>query len=627
MKSFYEKNIEALIKIDPALGSYLFAIKQNERFEVFQGKDQIDINILDTQNSDFLYQKPLNELELTIQEMHDKYVRYPVLFFYGIGNGLFAKALLENESLMHLVIVEPNLELIYIALNFIDISKEIASQKIIIKTVESLDFANALKIIYKANMKPYAKLYDLHIHSYYYEKNFVDSIKEINSTFIKAYKHMVLGHGNDSIDSLIGIEQHIRNLPVMLKNYKTSDLLKRKNSDLAVIVSTGPSLAKQLPLLKEYSSSVTIICIDASLPILQEHNIVPDIVVSMERVPLTAKFFEKLDDDFIKDTYFVVSSLTHADTVKNLKDKKLILAMRPLAYMKYYELKDFGYLGSGMSAANMGYQLATFMRYENIVLIGQDLAYAEDGKSHAKGHIFSESEVKHSSTDLYVTKYGGDGIIRTTMVWDMFKNYFEKEINEASNYEIKTYNSTEGGARIEGSIEKPFKNVLQDLVDKTKLKNKIKLRKVRSDTYKKLLKKADEKTQNMLEYGLELKNEVEELFLKVSKTCEKLKKIKKKKINYNKLLKIIENIDEIKEKIESPEFSKMYTDTVQSYIFHQELDLAKLMVENSKTDEEKKEKMVKWIEAHQYWLFSLAGGIQAQLIAINNALEKKLPLE
>ena len=623
MENFYEKNLNALIQIDPLLGSSLFAIQQNEQFEVFQGKDMLDINLLDTQKNDFLYQKPIDDLEALITKIDKEYLRYPVLFFYGIGNGLYLKGLLENASLKHLVVIEPNLELIYIALNFVDLSEEIASERLIIKHSKNFDFATGLKIIYKKDVKPYTKIYTLHISSEYYEKNFTEDLQRVNQLLLRCHKHMVLGHGNDTIDSLIGIEHHISNLPTMLSNYKTSDIFKSKNSEIAVIVSTGPSLSKQLPLLKEYAPYITIICIDASLPILQKYNIAPDIVVSMERVQLTSKFFLDLDPKLTKDTYFVVSSLTHPDTVKNLKKHKLLLSMRPLAYMRYFELHDFGYLGSGMSAANMGHQLATFMNYDTIILIGQDLAYADDGKSHAKGHIFSENDVKFSEQDLYVEKYGGDGTVRTTYVWDMFKNHFEKEIAHANQFNITTYNATEGGARIAGSIEKPFAVLLEELVDTKQSKKAIKIRRVRKDTYKKLLTQAQDKIDEMIKYGQELKAKVEATFLKVATECENIQKTKKEDINYDYLLDLMKEIDLIKEEVESLEFSKMYVDTVQSYIFHQELELAKLMIENSETQEEKRKKLINWIEAHQFWLFSLAGGIEAQLLTIQKGLQNR----
>ena len=617
MASFYEKNINALIKKDPMLGASLFAIKENSRFEIFQGNDALDINILDTQANDFVYQKPANELTTLVEDMHDKYVRYPILFFYGIGNGLLLRALLENESLKHLVIIEPNIELIYVALNFIDVVDDIESDRLIIQLSSEVNFNTALSIMERKHVKPYAKLYNLRSHTTYYERNYQDDMNNVSAMFIRAYKHIVLGHGNDTIDALIGIEQHVANLEAMLKTYSTKKLMKQKISDVAVVVSTGPSLTKQLPLLKKYAPYITIISVDASLPILYKHGIKPDVVTSMERVVETASFFDNLDDEFLKDTYFVVSSLADLYTIHKLKKQKLVLSMRPLSYMLYYDLDDFGYLGSGMSASNLAYQLAAFMEYKDIILIGQDLAYAKDGVSHADGHKFMFNEKDKNRDDLYIEAYGGDGFVKTTVVWNMFRNFFETDINEARECcEIITYNSTEGGARIIGSIEKPFKDALEDVVDTTKEKSKIKLRRVRKDVSAKLIKKAKEQTDHMVEYGSTLKKEVEELFLKVAKECEHIEEIDKKDVDYDELLKLIEEIDEVKAKVETLEFSKMYIDTVQSYIYHQELNLAKLMVENSKTDEEKKDKLIKWLKIHRYWLFSLAGGIDAQLFAV-----------
>ena len=622
MVNFYEQNINALIKQNPSLGVSLFAIKQNERFEVFQGEDALDINILDTLTNDFIYEKPLDELTKHVELMNDVYVRYPVLFFYGIGNGLLLKALLENESLEHLIVVEPNIELIYIALNFIDISKEIESERIIIQLADSVDFTTSIKIMERKHVKPYAKLYNLHSYSNYYERNYQDDMNEINNIFLRAYKHIVVGHGNDSIDALIGIEQHVANMDKMLETYKTKDIFKRKISDVAVIVSTGPSLTKQLPFLKEYAPYITIISVDASLPILYKHGIIPDIVTSMERVVETASFFDNLDKKFLKNTYFVVSSLSDLYTLHKLKEQKLLISMRPLSYMLYYDLDDFGYLGSGMSASNLAYQLAAHMDYKNIILIGQDLAYSKDGVSHAKGHkyMFNENN-KRKKSDIMIEAYGGDGLVKTTIIWDMFRNFFETDVNEAAECcEITTYNSTEGGARIIGTVEKPFKDVLEDVVDTSKEKGQIKLRRVRKDLSAKLKKVAKKQTEHMVEYGTTLKKEVEELFLKVAKECEHIDTIDKKDVDYDKLLQLIEEIDEIKAKIETLEFSKMYIDTVQSYIYHQELNLAKLMVENSKTDEQKKDKLIKWLKIHKYWLFSLAGGINAQLFAVKRGL-------
>ncbi|EOH7148894.1 6-hydroxymethylpterin diphosphokinase MptE-like protein, partial [Campylobacter coli] len=86
--------------------------------------------------------------------------------------------------------------------------------------------------------------------------------------------------------------QLVYNLPQMITHPTYKELLnKRKGlSKTAIIVSTGPSLTKQLPLLKKYQNKATIFCADSSYPILAKHNIKPDYVCMLERTELTAEF-------------------------------------------------------------------------------------------------------------------------------------------------------------------------------------------------------------------------------------------------------------------------------------------------------------------------------------------------
>ena len=102
-----------------------------------------------------------------------------------------------------------------------------------------------------------------------------------------------------------------------------------------------------------------------------------------------------------------------------------MLTFRPQAE-RAMGLNKHGYLGIGLSTANQAYQLAYTLDHKNIVLIGQDLAFAPDGKSHATGHAFAQAD-----ENLYTTAYGGVGEVRTTYVWDKFKNQksFCKPIN------------------------------------------------------------------------------------------------------------------------------------------------------------------------------------------------------
>lgn len=194
-----------------------------------------------------------------------------------------------------------------------------------------------------------------------------------------------------------GIEQFVRNIPKMISHPSYQTLLKKrrntKNENVAIIVSTGPSLEKQLPLLKQYTNKATIFCADSAYAILAKHNIKPDYVCMMERDDITAECFNNDFKDFDKGITFLVTSLVHKNTISYLEKNKrsYILVTRPLPFASSVELNEFGYMSCGLSVAHMNYELAINLNYKNIILIGQDLAYAKDGSSHSKGFIHENS--------------------------------------------------------------------------------------------------------------------------------------------------------------------------------------------------------------------------------------------
>ena len=623
MSKIFENNIKALLEKNENLANKLLKFKTNKNFEVIQqGEDVINLNIIDKKNNYPIYEtSPLKEIELKQKELK-KYERYPYLFFYGLGNGILIKLIFANPSHKKIFVFEPNIEIIFIAFHIVDLSNEIKNDKIEIILSENFNFPYALRIFTNKEIIVFSKTYELIIQTPYYEKIFKEDIIKINQTIIRGIKQAIINLGNDTIDTLIGIEHHIKNLPEMIQNYTFKQLLNKKNSEVAIIVSTGPSLTKQLPLLKEIQNYVTIISVDASMPILEKWGIKPDLVTSLERVEATGEFFKNTSPKFQKDIIMLHASLQHRNVLDNSYGKK-ILVMRPFRYTKFYNLERYGYLGYGMSAANMAHELAIDMNYKYIALIGQDLAYSEDGTSHSEGHIFGKDEVKFKESDEYVTKYGGKGTIRTSRVWNMFRNFFEKQIHDSLKNGIFTFNCTEGGARIERAIEMPFKSFIKEYV-KPINKKTIKLKLPPQKSINKNLLKAYKKTKEMLDYAQKAQIKIEKVFLAVAKECENLERLKEnnqlEKINFPKLYKLSNKIDRVKDLIETRKFSMIFGETIESYLVNKELNLAQVMVRPSNTEIEKKAKIIEWIMQHKEWLFMLAGSINAQKIVIQRSI-------
>ncbi|EAL6307413.1 DUF115 domain-containing protein, partial [Campylobacter jejuni] len=354
-----------------------------------------------------------------------------------------------------------------------DFSHELQSARLMILQTSSLDIEFFSNFCSSKPFFQFSRIYFLELMSHYYER-FHEDILGLNKKLAENFKNSIVSYGNDPLDALQGIEQFVYNLPQMITHPSYKELLsKRKGiSDTAIIVSTGPSLTKQLPLLKKYASKATIFCADSSYPILAKHGIKPDYVCMLERDEIVAECFNNDFGEFDKDIVFIVKSVTHPHTIKYLQknNRAFILVSTYASFIQYLKLDYFGYFNMGFSVAHMNFLLTIHLKYKNIILIGQDLAYAKDGQTHSQGFIHANLHNGDYERDLdkfSTTAYGGNGKVQSSEIWTLFRHNFEKDIvNIKMNYHITTYNCTEGGARIEGTIEKPFLWACENLLDK-----------------------------------------------------------------------------------------------------------------------------------------------------------------
>ncbi|EAJ6944072.1 motility associated factor glycosyltransferase family protein, partial [Campylobacter jejuni] len=447
-KELFNKNIEALSNI--LLKESLKQI-QSSKFELILGKDNLDINLKDTSDNTFLYENVIDELNTMLNTYNDKYLLYPVLYFYGFGNGILFKALLQNKNHQHIVVFEKDIEIIWIMFHVLDFSNELQNSRLMILQTSSLDIELFSNFCSSKPFFQFSRIYFLELMSHYYER-FHEDVLELNKKLVQDFKDSILSHGNDPLDALQGIEQFVYNLPQMITHPSYKELLsKRKNlSDTAIIVSTGPSLTKQLPLLKKYANKATIFCADSSYPILAKHGIKPDYVCMLERDEIVAECFNNDFGEFDKDIVFIVKSVTHPHTIKYLQknNRAFILVSTYASFIQYLKLDYFGYFNMGFSVAHMNFLLTIHLKYKNIILIGQDLAYAKDGQTHSQGFIHANLHNGDYERDLdrfSTTAYGGNGKVQSSEIWTLFRHNFEKDIvNIKMNYHITTYNCTEG---------------------------------------------------------------------------------------------------------------------------------------------------------------------------------------
>ncbi|MBK1972451.1 6-hydroxymethylpterin diphosphokinase MptE-like protein, partial [Campylobacter sp. TTU_617] len=212
-------------------------------------------------------------------------------------------------------------------------------------------------------------------------------------------------------------------------------------------------------------NKATIFCADSAYAILAKHNIKPDYVCMLERTDFTAEFFKDRYEGIDERALFILASLVHPKALSYLDQNKrsYMLVSKPSRMCLDFKLHLFGYLGGGPSVAYMNYSLAMLLKHKNIILIGQDLAYDENGNSHPNDYKHG-SNFESEEEYIEIMAYGGSGKVATHSIWVYFKSFLEQIIYK-NTFSI-TYNCTEGGARIEGSLEKPFKEVCEELLIK-----------------------------------------------------------------------------------------------------------------------------------------------------------------
>ncbi|EOI3019980.1 6-hydroxymethylpterin diphosphokinase MptE-like protein [Campylobacter coli] len=510
-----EKNIQALLSgVNEPLGNKLLNFIQNKTCSRFNIDE--NLNIYDKTHNVFMYENLEEEINFFYQSILEKTPRYPFICIYGIGNALLIKNLAKHYK--HLFVFESEIELFILALSTIDLSEELCSGKIYLVDIEEERVDIQLLILFDMkDISEYLSLYEMFVNNVYYKKFYEDIWHKADELCEKNIKVVIRNLGSNSDLSFECYSHLLQNIPSMLESIPFQRILsERKNKfENAIVVSAGPSLAKQLPLLKACQDKAVIFCADGALSMLEKEGIVPDYVTNLDFTDLAMKFFQNKEN---KTSLNVLSCATHLSLVHFLDNKSVVLRDDPL-YQRF-NLNDFGYIDTGTHVSHFSYTLALALGFKNIIMIGQDLAFDEEGNSHSKGFDFGEKFSGEENIDkLKVTAYAGKGEVLTHITWNDYRIKLEY-LFACNDQKAKFYNATEGGARINFTEELSFKECCEKLLTKFKPKFELpkSLTKNRSDKllvkFKEKIQKDQDNAKRFLDDALALKQILENILSK-----------------------------------------------------------------------------------------------------------------
>ncbi|EMF4171800.1 motility associated factor glycosyltransferase family protein, partial [Campylobacter jejuni] len=513
-----EKNIQALLSgVNEPLGNKLLNFIQNKTCSRFSINE--NLNIYDKTHNVFMYENLEEEINFFYQSILEKTPRYPFICIYGIGNALLIKNLAKHYK--HLFVFESEIELFILALSTIDLSEELKVYKVVLFDCVAKDLEIQIAMIFdQQSILEYLSLYEMFISSHYYLKYYEISILSLNELCIKSASVAIRNADITCFLPLLTHGQFLQNIPSMLESIPFQRILsQRKNKfENAIVVSAGPSLAKQLSLLKAYQDKAVIFCADGALSMLEKEGIIPDYVTNLDCRDLAMKFFQNKEN--LKQSIIALECATHPNVVRSLKAENCMIVLRNKALYQRFNLNDFGYIDTGTHVSHFSYTLALALGFKNIIMIGQDLAFDEEGNSHSKGFDFGEKFSGEENIDkLKVPAYAGKGEVLTHITWNDYRIKLEY-LFACNEQKAKFYNATEGGARINFTEELSFKECCEKLLTKFKPKFELpkSLTKNRSDKllakFKEKIQKDQENAKRFLDDALALKQILENILSK-----------------------------------------------------------------------------------------------------------------
>lgn len=399
---------------------------------------------------------PLGYCEKYIEALDLRYA--PALIFMGFGLGYQVITALNNLSeklnIQDVIIVEEDIILFKTALRFLDFSQVIRHPNIAFfigqqprELCLSLQRHLAMATNISSNLKSIKMVImpavNLLAGSYY--RSAVDALRS-------SIQFLLQGMGNDPYDSLLGIEHTLANLQPMLEDpgiISFKDLFKDKP---AIVVAAGPSLNKNIDLLKEASTKALLICVDAALKPLLNAGIRPHLVTTTERTEGTIDFYANLSG--LEEIFFIFFTVLHPNVYRIYKGPKII-ASRYQVFSDWLSL-DPGSLSGGPVVGNYAFIIATILGCNPILMVGQDLSFKPSGATHVKGMVFGTQEVYRDDMSEVEGNYGD--ILMTNRTFAEAKAALEMEIEGFNGLCV---NATEGGAKINGTLFLDLKTSLK----------------------------------------------------------------------------------------------------------------------------------------------------------------------
>lgn len=516
-------------------------IEVGEQVLVSKKKDARTYSFNSRYNNDEFVEKWLSKNDIV--KDHQVYI------LFGTSNYNCVRKLMEKINRNNIMLIyEPDKDIFFEVIKFVDISDVLKKDNILL-VVDGVN--KSLFIEFMECVIVYATVKLLKILCM---PNYDILYKEIYNNIIEAAKNRIKKVMMDRNTVLISrkglIENTLYGISDMKNEYSVNQLVdickeKCNYKDVpAIIVSAGPSLNKNIDILKKAEKRSVIITVDTAVKTVLSHGITPDLIVSID--------WEKPPVLFMNSKFFNIPMVVFDCSNKKIseihKGKRFYFSYDgSCLYDMFKKVKDASMIGlaTGGSVANNAFSLAVELGFENIILIGQDLAYTNNEMHSKEAYGGIDADKADDVSELTEVEDVFGGKVYAPYDMEQYRVWFENQI--AIFEELNVIDATEGGAKIHGSKIMTLSDAIDEYCrDEFDISSEIE--KI-YPAFNEEEKVCYEKKENGIEEELDRwKKDLKELLLKYDKVLELGRK---SKLSSNEYIKLVKEIGEWTEKIES----------------------------------------------------------------------------
>jgi cytochrome c-type biogenesis protein CcmH/NrfG len=373
----------------------------------------------------------------------------------GFGLGYLAVELAKKMEKGHLMIIcEADPAVFLAAMKHVDLRPIFESSQLNLQVGREIPMAQGVTVL--GNKFLTGKISVIRAkHTYKLDEPFYSQLENTireATNYVQVNANTVLHFGQAMAHNTL------ENLPVIARSAGVKNLAGKFNGVPAIVVGAGPSLDKNVHLLKQLEDQALIVAVDTSLRLLLPLDIRPHLVTTID---FSRPNYEKFESIPIADDLFLVSSLSvYPDMLKVFRGPKFAMEVSSgvaRRFARYMESK--GTVNAGQNVGHLAFFLADYMGCDPIVLIGIDLAFPGN-RSHAFNTIPSNVQFRLSK-DCTCPDIFGEEVI--TM--PAFKSgilIFNEGIKRCK---ARVIDATEGGARLEGTEIMRLQDVIDEIKD------------------------------------------------------------------------------------------------------------------------------------------------------------------